>query len=300
MRIADTISSPSPRTAISSPSPREAGRGVRDLAALVAVVLVAACCAHAQPIATRPYPAPSADALIAALSAQQAAVRGMNARVRATSWLGGERVRATVNMLVERDGHLRFEAEISLQGTVAVLATDGKAFSLYDAHKNELSRGPACPANVASMIRIPLGPADVAAVLLGDGRTPGPIDPATASVGWDVRRGADVLAIPAREGGTLQFLFHGDGAARTLVAIDRIGTNGAPMWRTAYEDHEAVGAVRLPGIIRFAEQNSSFDDGVEIKFKDRSINATPPADAFTMPPPAGATIVDVGCGAGPG
>jgi len=300
MRIADTISSPSPRTAISSPSPREAGRGVRDLAALVAVVLVAACCAHAQPMATRPYPAPSADALISALSAQQAAVRGMNARVRATSWLGGERVRATVNMLVERDGHLRFEAEISLQGTVAVLATDGTAFSLYDAHKNELSRGPACPANVASMIRIPLGPADVAAVLLGDGRTPGPIDPATASVGWDVRRGADVLAILAREGGTLQFLFHGDGAARTLVAIDRIGTNGAPMWRTAYEDHEAVGAVRLPGIIRFAEQNSSFDDGVEIKFKDRSINATPPADAFTIPPPAGATIVEVGCGAPPG
>ena len=190
----------------------------------------------------RPYPAPSADALIAALSAQQAAVRGMNARVRATSWLGGERVRATVNMLVERDGHLRFEAEISLQGTVAALATDGTAFSLYDAHKNELSRGPACPANVASLIRIPLAPADVAAVLLGDARPPGPIDPATASVGWDVRRGADVLAIPAREGGTLQFLFRGDGAARTLVAIDRIGTNGAPLWRTAYEDHEAVGA----------------------------------------------------------
>ena len=87
MTIAETISSPSPREA-----GRGSGRGGRHLAALVAVVLVAACCAHAQPIATRPYPAPSADALIAALSAQQAAVRGMNARVRATSWLGGERV----------------------------------------------------------------------------------------------------------------------------------------------------------------------------------------------------------------
>ncbi len=201
----------------------------------------------------------------------------MNARVRATSWLGGERVRATVNMLVERDGHLRFEAEISLQGTVAVLATDGTAFSLYDAHKNELSRGPACPANVASMIRIPLGPADVAAVLLGDGRTPGPIDPATASVGWDVRRGADVLAIPAREGGTLQFLFHGDGAARTLVAMDRIGTNGAPMWRTAYEDHEAVGAVRLPGIIRFAERTAASTTASRSSSRtDRSTPRRPP------------------------
>ena len=96
----------------------------------------------------------------------------MSARVRATSWLGGERVRATVNMLVERDGHLRFEAEVSLQGTVATLATDGATFALLDARKNELSRGPACPANVASLIRIPLAPADVAAVLLGDARLP--------------------------------------------------------------------------------------------------------------------------------
>src|SRR5204862_6156102 len=132
---------------------------------------------HAQPTATRPNPAPPPDALIAALTAQQAAVHGMNARVRATSWLGGERVRATVNMLVERDGHLRFEAEISLQGTVATLATDGKTFELYDAHKNEFSRGPACPENVASLIRIPLAPADIAAVLLGDAPPPGPIDP---------------------------------------------------------------------------------------------------------------------------
>jgi len=283
--------------ALSSPSPRVAGRGARDVVALVAVALFAACCAHAQPVVARPYAAPAADALIAALAAQQQAVRGMNARVRATSWLGGERVRATVNMLVERDGHLRFEAEIALQGTVAVLATDGTAFALYDAHKNEFSRGPACPANVASMVRIPLAPADVAAVLLGDGRTPTPIDPATASVGWDARRAADVLAVPAREGGTLQFLFHGDGAARTLVAIDRIGTNGAPLWRTAYEDHETVGGARVPGVIRFAEQNSSFDDGVEIKFKDRTLNAAPPADAFKLTPPAGATVVQVGCGA---
>jgi len=262
------------------------------------VAFLAACCAHAKPIA-RAYPAPAADALIAALSAQQAAARGMSARVRATSWLGGERVRATVNMLVERDGHLRFEAEVSLQGTVATLATDGTSFALYDAQKNEFSRGPACPANVASMVRIPLAPAEVAAVLLGDARPPGPIDPTTASVGWDPNRGADVLAVPAPEGGTLQFMFHGDGAARTLVAVDRVGAGGKPLWRTSYEDHETAGGVRLPRTIRFAEQSGSFDDGVEIKFKDRALNAAPPAGAFTLAPPAGASVVNVGCGPAP-
>jgi len=273
-----------------------AGEGAAALA--LAVAFVAACCAHAQPVA-RSYPAPAPDALIAALAAQQAAVRGMNARVRATSWLGGDRMRATVNMLVERDGHLRFEAEVSLQGTVATLATDGATFALYDAHKNEFSRGPACAANVASMIRIPLAPADVAAVLLGDARPPGPIDPATASVGWEARGGNDLLAVPAREGGTLQFAFHGDGAARTLVGVARIGSNGAPLWRTAYEDHETVGGVRLPKTIRFAEGNTGFDDSVEINFKDRTLNGAPPAGAFTLAPPAGAKVADVGCGSVP-
>jgi outer membrane lipoprotein-sorting protein len=280
-------------------------RGAARALAVGAIALgaLAACCAHAPPPAVRPYPAPAADALIASLAAQQAAVRGMSARVRATSWLGGERVRATVNMLVERDGHLRFEAEVSLQGTVATLATDGTTFALFDAHKNEFDRGPACPANVASMIRIPLAPVDVAAVLLGDARPAAtPVDPATASVGWDARRGADVLATPARQGGTagtLQFLFRGDGAARALVAVDRVGADGKPLWRTSYEDHETAGGARLPGTIRFAEANSSFDDGVEIKFKDRALNAPPPAGAFTLAPPAGATVVDVGCGPAP-
>jgi hypothetical protein len=219
--------------------------------------------------------------------------------VRATSWLGGERVRATVNMLVERDGHLRFEAEISLQGTVATLATDGSLFQFYDVQKNEFSRGPACPANVASLVRIPLAPADIAAVLLGDARPPGPIDPASAQIVWDPRRGADVLVIPVREGGTLQFVFRGDGAARTLIAVDRAGADGAALWRTAYEDHETAGGVRVPGTIRFAEAGGSFDDGVEIKFKDRTLNTPPPAGAYTLAPPAGATVIDVGCGTAP-
>jgi hypothetical protein len=258
-------------------------------------------CAHAPPV-VRPYPAPAPEALLASLGARQAAVAGMNARVRATSWLGGERVRATVNMLVERDGHLRFEAEVSLQGTVATLATDGAAFALYDARKNELSRGPACPANVASLIRIPLAPADVAAILLGDARLPEAGD-GPPLVGWEPRLGADVLAVRARDGGTLQLFFaanaHGADATRELVAATRAGPDGAPLWRTQYQDFETVAGQRLPRTILFAERAASFDDGVEIKFKDRSLGNTPQPAAFTLAPPPGVAVRDVGCGAGP-
>jgi hypothetical protein len=265
--------------------------------AALALGLLVAGCGHAPPVA-RPYPAPAPEALTAALAARQQAVAGMGARVRATSWLGGERVRATVNMLVERDGRLRFEAEVSLQGTVATLATDGATFALLDARKNELSRGPACPANVASLIRIPLAPAEVAAILLGDARLPDAAEvDGPPLVGWDAQLGADALAVRDRAGGALQLFFHGEGAARDLIAATRVGADGAPLWRTSYKDFETVAGQRLPRTILFAERKASFDDGVEIRFKDRALDGTPPPGAFTLAPPPGVAVRDVGCGA---
>jgi outer membrane lipoprotein-sorting protein len=272
---------------------------IRFARSALALGLLVAGCVHAPPVA-RPTPAPAPEALVAALAARQQAVAGMSARVRATSWLGGERVRATVNMLVERDGRLRFEAEVSLQGTVATLATDGTTFALLDARKNELSRGPACPANVASLIRIPLAPAEVAAILLGDARLP---EAASGGgpplVSWDAQLGADALAVRDGAEGTLQLFFHGEGTARDLIAARRMGADGAPLWRTSYKDFETVAGQRLPRTILFAERGASFDDGVEIRFKDRALDGTPPPGAFTLAPPPGVAVRDVGCGAGP-
>ncbi len=272
---------------------------IRSVRSALALGLLIAGCVHAPPVA-RPYPAPTAEALAASLTARQQAVAGMSARVRATSWLGGERVRATVNMLVERDGRLRFEAEVSLQGTVATLATDGATFALLDARKNELSRGPACPANVASLIRIPLRPAEVAAVLLGDARLPEATNvDGPPLVGWDPHLGADALTVRERTGGSLQLFFQGEGSTRDLIAATRAGADGTPLWRTSYKDFETVAGQRLPRTILFAERSASFDDGVEIRFKDRALDATPPPGAFTLAPPPGVAVRDVGCGAGP-
>jgi hypothetical protein len=269
---------------------------MRRAIARFALGLLVAGCVHPPPVA-RPYPAPAPEALMAALTARQQALAGMSARARATSWLGGERVRATVNMLVERDGRLRFEAEVSLQGTVATLATDGAIFALLDARKNELSRGPACPANVASLIRIPLAPAEVAAILLGDARLPEEDGPPL--VGWDASLGADALAVRDRAGGSLQLFFRSEGAVRELIAATRVGADGAPLWRTSYKDFETVAGQRLPRTILFAERSASFDDGVEIRFKDRAFDGAPPAGAFTLTPPPGVVTRDVGCSAGP-
>jgi hypothetical protein len=259
---------------------------------LLIIGVLLAGCVHKPPVA-RPYAAPSAEELAALLAARASAVRSMNARAKATSWLGGERVRATVLMLVERDGHLRFEAEVSLQGTVATLATDGRVFALLDARKNELSRGPACPANVASVIRIPLAPADVAAIVLGDARRP-PDAAVAPEVAWDAERGADVLELSAPSE-TLRVFFARHGAAVDVVGAEALA-GGRRLWRTSYDDFESAGALRVPTTLRYAEGAGSYDDGVEIKLKDHELGVAPPEAAFTLAPQPGVTVKDIGCG----
>ena len=271
--------------------------------ALVALALLGlvGCPRHVR--LERPYPAPSPAALREALRARQQDLRALNGRVRATSWMGGERVRATVLVLAERPGRLRLEAQVTLQGTVAVLATDGARFAFLDTRKNELRRGPACPANVASLIRIPLSPPDVAAILLGDAAVP---DGSTADdrVTWDGDLGVDVLDVAGPGGGRLRFSVRRlDGQRIQIVGVTAVGAGGAPLWRVAFEDFVEVpsstvdhaGALSLPGTIRFADGATSFDEGVEIDFKERTVNDPAAPEAFVLATPPGVTAVEVGC-----
>jgi hypothetical protein len=254
-------------------------------------------CSSASPPAVRVGPPPAPATLWQALTARHQAVRTMNARARATSWIGGDRVRATVLMLVDRVGRLRFEAEVSLQGTVSILTTHDGDFQMLDLRNNRLQQGPACPANVASLIRMPLAPAEVAAILLGDVQAAG-ADGAGAQVEWDAGRGADALV--TRAGNVETRVFFRPDKPEEIVGAAVSGPEG-PRWRASYEELAPVaGGPRLPGTIRFAEHNDSYDQGVEIRFKDRTLNADIAADSFTIAPPAGTKVIDVGCGLEPG
>jgi outer membrane lipoprotein-sorting protein len=265
----------------------------------VALVVIAVGCAGAR-LATRSYPPPTADELLAAVRARQAAVAGMNVEARATSWLGGERVRGTVQMLVARGGQLRFEAEVALQGTVALLAVDGGQFTFIDNQKHVFRKGPACPANVAALIRIPLQPAEVAALLLGD--LPLPEGNAPARVEWDGTRGADVLVLAGPQGTTLWLGLrrpNPSAPAWDVVSLEGQAVGGASRWRVAYDDFERVGSVALPRLVRFAEPGKDWDNGVEIKIRERALNPSFPDGAFTLVEPKGYTVELAACGARP-
>jgi hypothetical protein len=264
---------------------------------VLSVLLFAALSCAGSAHFLRSYPTPSAEELLQAVRVRQAAVRGINVETRATSWLGGERVRGTVQMLVERSGRLRFEAEVSLQGTVAVLTVDGEQFAFIDHQKHLFRKGPACPANVAAMIRIPLAPAEVAAILLGD--IPLPDSSKAAAVEWDSGRGADVLTVESPTGVKLWLGLrrpNAQVAAWDVVFVEGFVPGARGRWRVSYQDFERVSGVALPRLVRFAEPGKDFDDGVEIKIRERTVNPSFPEGAFALEPPSGYQVELAACG----
>ena len=262
-------------------------------ASLVAFLLTAGCAGTLR--ATRSYPTPTANELLQAVRDRQAKVHSMNVETRATSWLGGQRVRGTVQMLVERGGQLRFEAEVALQGTVALLTVDHGQFAFIDHQKHLFRKGAACPSNVAELVRIPLDPAEVAAILLGDVLLPAD---GNASVDWDSGRAADVLGIETQAGTRVWLGLHRPNpqlAAWDVVFLEGQDGTRPQRWRVSYADFERSAGIASPRLIRFAEPGQSFDDGVEIKIRERTLNQSFPQGAFTLEPPAGYGVVEARC-----
>ena len=270
-------------------------------------------------VAQRPYPAPDGARLLAEIRKRQSAVRGIDLETRSTSWLGGERTRASVLMLADRAGRLRFEVEVPLSGTVATLVTDGGTFTLLDLQAHVVKTGPACPSNVGSLIPVPLRPPEIAAILLGD--VPLSAEARVVGLGWDGKAAADVLEIdngrstsalverlwvslrPASgqsggdPGGRWDIV--GVEAAASGPGSQTTGNGKDARWRVAFEKLVVDGGFTHPEVIRFAEPGRSFDDGVEIVVKSRSTNPAFRPQAFVLQPPDGYPVTHAPCPSGP-
>jgi hypothetical protein len=232
------------------------------------------------------------------LQRRQAALRTLEIETRTTSWMNGDRVRATVLMLVDRAGRLRFEAEIPIQGSVAALTVHGREFALLDLQHHVFHRGPACPANVGRLIPIPLSPEEIAAILLGD--APLGEGARATEVSWDGQRQADVLALERSATGAaasrLWITMKPTTAGYDVVAVEGQSPGARGRWRVSYDELTPAAGFTLPGIIRFAEPGKSFDDGVEIKVKERIGLGRPLRDdQFVLTPPLGYKIEQLGC-----
>ena len=263
----------------------------------LACALVVGCATAAQP---RPpgQPAPAAAELLLALQRREIGLRTLELATRTTSWLSGDRVRATVPMLVDRAGRLRFEAEIPVQGSVAALTVHGREFALLDLQNHVLHEGPACPANVARLIPIPLLPEEIAAILLGD--APLGQGVRATEVSWDGKKQADVLALERSAAGAaatrLWVTMKRAGSGYDILALEGQSPGASGRWRVSYEDLARADSFTLPTLIRFAEPGKSFDDGVEIRVRERlGLNRPLKEEQFILTAPPGFRVERLAC-----
>jgi hypothetical protein len=238
----------------------------------------------------RPYPAPSAEELLAAVRTRQQKLTSMRAEARADHMgEGGERVKLTINMLLAEGGKLRLEAESPVGGAVATLTADGQRFSLLDARNNRFLVGPARPCNIARLIRVQLEPEDAVQALTGSA----PAGGTPAEVGWDSSSGGrEMLTLATPDGGRETLWLDSRDRRWDVVRAEKKDAGGRLVWKLAHEDFEEAGGFRLPK--RTTVEDPPHKADVQIRFRSREPNVQAPADAFKLEP-KGLKAEEVGC-----
>jgi hypothetical protein len=243
------------------------------LSGLAALALAA--CPHGT--TARPYPEPTAQEILQHLKTLRDRAASLNAETKTDVRLGADRVNVTVLMLAAWGGKLRFQAQDPNQTMAADLASDGKRYCLIDVHANCGECGAATPETVGRLVRIPLEPDEVVAVLLGTA----PVIDGEASDVWDASSGHEVVTI--KNGSQSERLVL-DGAGKSWDLLEaELTEGGKKLWSVRHKDfHDVTGSqggpVRLPGASLF-EQG---DDTVRILWRDQKVGATIPDDKFTF------------------
>ncbi|MBV8759822.1 MAG: DUF4292 domain-containing protein [Deltaproteobacteria bacterium] len=231
----------------------------------------------------RPYPAPTADDLVARLAKKRAELTSFTADSMMDYWLANQRAKGEVLVMGTPGAKVRFAALSPAGGsTLAEMACDGKSFVYVDYQNNCALTGPCDKTSIAQFFRIELTPDDFFHLAVG---TPPVIDGATGTLTWNASGGTEQLTLKAASG-TEKLTIDMKSGRFDVLDSELVGADGKTVWSVANADFTDVDGHRVPGKTRFKSPNNSEDLLVEWG-TDRKLN-TPLEDAkFVLQPPAG-------------
>lgn len=244
--------------------------------------------------ARRPYSPPKASEVLAAVVARGHKVRSIRAETRMSHRTAQGKIRATVRLMAQQEGKLRFDAVTPFDTPLATLVSDGSRFSLIDAQKNRHFYGPASPCNIARLIGVVLEAKDIL-IILG-GSTP-VIAHESLRLAWDSRARAEVLTLTSK---TMTQTIRLDGTNRSwdLLESEIRTIKGEILLRIKTGAVRKLQGLNLPREIWVWQPTAKAE--LDLSFKKQEINLTLPTAAF-QPPEAGglpskrvdcATVVD--------
>jgi hypothetical protein len=256
------------------------------LAAIALTFLAGARCASV----SRPYAAPSATDVEAAVRKRGAAVRALRGEARMSYVTKQGKVKATVRMMAAQGGKLRFDIVSPFDTPLATLVTSGGSFALVDSQKNRHFHGPATPCNISRLLRVQLQPRDVLTIL--GGGTP-LIAHSSRSLRWDDRAGVEELTLVGKGGIKQTVRLDGrDKRWRLLSSRIRDGKGKLLLALTAAE-FKTQKSLSLP--MRLKVRQPSQNAELELDFKKQEVNITLPDIAFERPAAGGLPSQRVDC-----
>lgn len=257
---------------------------MRVVFSAVVVLAVSACGGAFGP---RPYQDPGTDALIAHLTTLRDRVTSLRAETKSDARVGKERANVEVLIMATWGGKLRYQAMNPGGASLAAdLASDGQEICFIDANKNCGECGPASPENVSRLVRVPLPPDAVVAVMMGG--TP-LITPTAKKLTWDSDTGREILELTDAAGMTQRIEVDGRERRWDLLLSELRDAKGKLIWRIRHKDFHVVtrehgDPVRLPGLSLFEQP----DNDVRIDWREQALDvAIDEQRAFHLDVPEG-------------
>lgn len=238
------------------------------------------------------------------LSSQRAAFEGVeaiSAEARVDQRGDEGRIRGRVMMFARRPAQVRFDA-MSQFGPVSTLTSDGEVFSLASFRDKRFITGPACPHNVARLLRMPMDGSQVVEFLLGGTAL---IEAERRTIAWD-EDGHYRIVLHAADGHRQELdvaLLEADIEAPLeaqrfrLLRSELRGPDGKSRWRVSYDDYERVehGGAKISWPFRVHVVQKSSDMDTLIRFKEVTVNPSIPEGVFTQAPSGGLVMEEASC-----
>lgn len=256
------------------------------LATLALTFLGGARCASV----SRPYPAPTAAEVEAALRKRGAAVRALRGEARMSYVTKQGKIKATVRMMAASGGKLRFDVVSPFDTPLATLVTSEGSFALVDSQKNRHFHGPATPCNISRLLRVQLRPQDVLTIL--GGGTP-LIAHTSRSLRWDDRAGVEELTLVGQGGVKQTVRLDGRDKRWRLISSRISDAKGKLMLELTAGSYKTQKSLALPSQLKVRQPSQKAE--LELDFKKQEVNLSLPSVAFERPAAGGLPSQRVDC-----
>lgn len=168
---------------------------------------------------------------------------------------------------------------------IAALATDGARFTLFLEEEASFYSGPASAANVGRLLPLPVEPAEVVSLLLGEVPR---LEGAQATL--EVDRDARAYRLTLTRGALRQQIWLGTEDLRPLRSQRR----GAPGYDLEFSDYQVIDQQLFPMVRKVravAADGSPTGNEIELRFRDLELNVALDPALFRLEPPPGARTI---------